>query len=151
MTDSSTLILKDVKVLFANFEDKGYGRSITIDATDKAVQDAITKWVETNKIGLIVKGRNANEATYDGKPKFTDYNGTIQYSFKLAKEDNPAFKSEVEGKSLKDVRYTAHINLVARAFNYDNNFGSGVSQVIDAISLVKAPEGIDKDKELELI
>lgn len=151
MTDSSTLILKDVKVLFANFEDKGYGRSITIDASDKAVQDAITKWVSDNKIGLIVKGRNANEATYDGKPKFTDYNGTIQYSFKLAKEDNPAFKTEIEGKTLKDVRYTAHINLVARAFYYDNNFGSGVSQVIDAICLVKAPEGIDKDKELELI
>ena len=151
MTDSSILILKDVKVLFANFEDKGYGRSITIDASDKAVQDAITKWVSDNKIGLIVKGRNANEATYDGKPKFTDYNGTIQYSFKLAKEDNPAFKTEIEGKGLKDVSYTAHINLVARAFSYDNNFGIGVSQVIDAIRLIKAPEGIDKDKELELI
>lgn len=151
MTDSNTLILKDVKVLFANFEDKGYGRSITIDASDKAVQDAITKWVTANKIGLIVKGHNANEATYTAKPKFTDYNGTIQYSFKLAKEDNPAFKSEVEGKTLKDVRYTARINLVARAFTYDNNFGSGVSSVIDAISLVKAPDGVDKDKELDLI
>ena len=34
------LVLKNVKVLFSQFVDDGMGRSITIDCTDEAVQNA---------------------------------------------------------------------------------------------------------------
>lgn len=145
------LILKNVKVLFSQFVDDGMGRSITIDCTDESVQNAIKEWYAANTIGLITKGRNSNESTYKPEPKIVDYEGTKQFTFKLNKNDDPAFKSDIEGAQLKDVRYTAVINLVARAFKFDNKFGQGISEAIDAIALVKKPEGVDKSAELELI
>lgn len=146
------LVLKDVPVLFSQFDkNDNYGRSITIDATDENVQTAIAEWVKSNKVGLITKGKSANESTYDGKPNFKDYNGTIQYTFKLNKNNDPAFKSECGDATIKDVRYTAHISLVAQAFKFDNQFGAGVSASIISIALTKKPTGTDGTAELDLI
>lgn len=149
---SNLLILKDVPVLFSNFDrDDEFGRSITIDATDKDVQSQIAEWVKTNKVGLITSGRNKNEDDYNAEPNFKEYNETIQYTIKLNKNNDPAFKSECGEATLKDVRYTARISLVAQAFKFDNKFGSGVSASIISIALTKKPEGTDGTAELELI
>ena len=147
------LVLKDVEVLFSQFnKDDEYGRSITIDVTDPAIRDQIDKWVADNKIGLITSGRNKNEDNFDGKPNYKEYNETIQYTLKLNKNHDPAFKSECgDDATLKDVRYTARINLVAQAFEFQNKFGAGVSSSVIAIALIKKPEGTDGTKELELI
>ena len=146
------LVLKDVPVLFSNFDkDDEFGRSITIDATDPGIRDEITNWVKRNKVGIITSGRNKNEDSYKGEPNFKEYNETIQYTLKLNKNNDPAFKSECGDATIKDVRYTARISLVAQAFKFDNKFGSGVSASIISIALTKKPEGTDGTAELELI
>lgn len=146
------LVLKDVPVLFSNFDkDDEFGRSITIDVTDPAIRDEITKWVRRNMVGLIISGRNKNEDNYKGEPNFKEYNDTVQYTLKLNKNNDPAFKSECGDATLKDVRYTARISLVAQAFKFDNKFGSGVSASIISLALTKKPEGTDGTAELELI
>ena len=40
------LVLKNVKVVFADLEDRGFGRNIVIDATDIETREAIAKWVK---------------------------------------------------------------------------------------------------------
>ena len=146
------LVLKDVPVLFSNFDkDDEFGRSITIDVTDPTVRDEIDRWVKRNNVGLITSGRNKNEDNYKAVPNFKEYNDTMQYTLKLNKNNDPAFKSECGDATLKDVRYTARISLVAQAFKFDNKFGSGVSASIISIALTKKPEGTDGTAELELI
>lgn len=77
MEDSKIIVLKGVNVIFSELKDKGYGRSITIDATDTEIQNAIKEWAKTNNI----KG---------GEVKFKEYTNekdgktTIQYAFKLS-------------------------------------------------------------------
>ena len=74
--NNKTIQLFDVKVIFADLEDRGFGRNIVIDATDKATQDAISIWVKDNNIN-------------GGVAKFKDYTTkdgieTKQYTFKLS-------------------------------------------------------------------
>ena len=146
------LVIKDVPVLFSNFDkDDEFGRSITIDATDQTVRDEITNWVKRNNVGLITSGRNKNESTYKPEPNFKEFNDTIQYTLKLNKNTDPAFKSECGEASLKDVRYTARISLVAQAFKFDNKFGSGISASVISVALTSKPQGTDGTAELELI
>lgn len=150
--EDNLLVIKDVPVLFSNFDkDDEFGRSITIDATDQSVRDAITEWVKKNNVGLITSGRNKNEDTYKPEPNFKEYNDTIQYTLKLNKNTNPAFKTECGDASLRDVRYTARISLVAQAFKFDNKFGSGISASVISVALTSKPQGTDGTAELELI
>lgn len=121
--DSTKLIvLKGVNIIFSELEDNGYGRSLTIDATDPAIQKEITAWVKTN--GLT-----------GGEPKFKEYAGkdkktTIQFTFKIS--DYTKFGGK-EGLGESDLGYGATINLQARAFNYKNKFGEGISASLDAV------------------
>ena len=74
MDDNKKAIqLFDVKVIFADLEDRGFGRNIVIDATDQATQDAISIWVKDTNIN-------------GGKAHFKDYTTkdgveTKQYTF----------------------------------------------------------------------
>ena len=124
--DSKELILKGVYVIFAELVDTGYGKSITIDATDADTQKAIEEWVSANSIN-------------GGKAKFKDYINkdgvtTKQYSFKISDYTDFKFKSaDVEDAGLG---YGAKINLVARAFEYNNKFGSGTSASLSAVYVI---------------
>lgn len=121
--ENKELVLKDVNVIFAELEDKGYGLSITIDATDAKIKNAITKWVKENGIN-------------GGEPKFKHYVGkdgveVDQYQMKISKYTDFRFASaEVEDAGLG---YGAKINLVARAFEYSNKFGTGISASLSAV------------------
>lgn len=122
--------LNNVKVIFANLKDDGYGKSITIDATDKEVQQKITEWVEANKIGK----------TEPGKPKFKEYqpeqgDKTIQYNFRI--NDYTKFMG-VGGLTEADLGYGAEVSLVAQSFQYDNKFGKGTSASLTAVLILKA-------------
>lgn len=152
MTNNSLLILKNVKVLFTQFnKDDQFGRSITIDASSEDVQRAINEWYKDNKVGLVTAGRNKNESDYESKPQYREYKGVKQFTFKINRNIDPAFKSSIEGAKLTDVRYTSVVSLVVRAFPYDNNFGKGVSHSVDAIALIKSADAPDASSELELI
>ena len=41
--NNRTLQLFDIKVIFADLEDRGFGRNIVIDATDENIQKAIKR------------------------------------------------------------------------------------------------------------
>jgi hypothetical protein len=122
--------LDDVKIIFANTKDEGFGRSLTIDVTDQAIQDKISEWVETNKIGKTTPGK-ANFKEY--KPDEGDK--VIQYSFKL--NDYTKFVG-VGGLTIDDLGYGAEVSLIAQAFQYDNKFGKGTSASLSAVLIEKA-------------
>ena len=119
---TKTIQLFDVKVIFADLEDRGFGRNIVIDATDQATQDAITMWVKDNNIN-------------GGKPHFKDYTtkegvATKQYTFKLSNYTQFGGDNNLDEKSLG---YGAIINLLASAYDYDNKFGKGTSASLRAV------------------
>lgn len=132
--DSTKIYLKNVKVIFANLVDEGFGRSITIDATQPEVATMIEEWVAKNNIG---KAPNA------GKAIFKTYEDTIQYSLKL--NDNTKFVYS-GGLSDKDLGYGSVVSLAANAFDYDNKFGKGTSSSLSAVIVHKGKaSGADDD------
>jgi hypothetical protein len=128
------ITLKNVEVVFANLEDEGFGKSITVNATDKTVKDAITKWVVDNKIG---KADNA------GKPNFKDYEGKLQYSFKI--NDYTIFGFN-EGLDKSNLGFGSTVSITAKSFSYDNKFGKGNSGALSAVFVEgRAKTGADED------
>lgn len=125
MDDPTKLKLKGVTVIFANLSDEGFGKSITIDATDKEVQEQITTWVKTNNIG---RGDNA------GKPNFKEYEGRSQFSFKI--NDYTRFAG-LNGLDEHKLGFGAKVSLIANAFEYDNKFGKGTSSSLSAAVIEK--------------
>jgi hypothetical protein len=134
--DKTKIILRGAEVVFANLTDDGFGRSITVNATESKIKDPITTWVKDNNIG---KGKNA------GVPNFKEYNEKQQYSFKL--NDSTRFAG-VDGLTKEDLGYGAVISLVANAFEYDNKFGKGVSGSLSAVFVEKrANTAADNDMQ----
>lgn len=121
MQDKKKLKLEHVKVIFSSIVDEGFGRSLTIDATDKDVKDAITKWVKENNIG---KGDKA------GVPNFKEYEGKEQYAIKIS--DYTQFAG-LNGLTKENLGFGSVVSLVAAAFDYDNKFGKGTSANLSAV------------------
>lgn len=128
--DVKLIVLKNVTVIFSELKDKGYGRSITIDATDPAIQKLINAWVKTNNIN----GGEAKYKEYVDKDK----NTTVQYTFKLSEYTKIGGRT-VEDKTYGEAElgYKAKINLQARAYNYKNKFGEGISSSLDGIFVLE--------------
>jgi hypothetical protein len=125
--------LKNVKVIFANVIDEGFGKSITIDATDKDIKAGIEQWVKENKIGK----------TNPGEANFKTYEETVQYSFRLNDKTKFVYRSGVPEGSLG---YGAEVSLAANAFEYNNKFGHAISASISAVIVEKAAKtGADDD------
>lgn len=119
------LTLKHVKVIFADLEDRGYGRSITIDVTDKDVKKQVEDWCEYTG----VNGGKANIKEYKNK----DGSVTLQYNFKLSKFTEIEYKAGIAER----LGFGAVINLTARAFEYDNKFGKGISASLATVFVVE--------------
>ena len=122
MENNKTLQLFDIKVIFADLEDRGFGRNIVIDATDEKVQKAIIDWVKENNI-------NGGEAKFKD---YTDKEGktTKQYTFKLSQYTE---FGGVDNLNEKAIGFGAVVNLLASAYEYDNKFGKGVSASLRAV------------------
>ena len=118
--DKSKLKLEHVNIVFANLEDEGFGRSLTIDVTDKEIQDKIAKWVKENNIGK----------TTPGAVKFKEYEGKSQYAFKIS--DYTQFAGK-DGLTKDNLGFGAKISLFAQSFAYDNKFGKAVSANLSAV------------------
>lgn len=116
------LVLKNVKVIFADLEDRGFGRNIVVDATDIDTREAIAAWVKANNIN-------------GGEAKFKDYTTkdgeeTKQYTFKLSNYTEFDGDNNLNEKSLG---YGAIVNLSAAAYDYNNKFGAGTSASLRAV------------------
>lgn len=119
---NKTIQLFDVKVIFADLEDRGFGRNIVIDATDPKIQTQIKAWTKENNIN-------------GGEAKFKDYTTkdgveTKQYTFKLSQYTEFGGKDNLDEKS---IGYGAIINLLASAYDYNNKFGKGTSASLRAV------------------
>lgn len=125
------LILKHVPIVFADTEDKkGFGKSITIDAGK--FKELIEAWVKENNIN----NGKANFKEYTNKEGVT----TLQYNFKLSEY------TEIDGKESCDLGYGAVVNLVASAYDYDNQFGKGTSASLRSIFVVEPRINSSMDK-----
>ncbi len=144
--EPSKIALQNLKVIFFNLEDEGFGFNVTVDVTDQAIQDKISEWCETNQIG---KENDANK----GKPKFKDYTNektgitTKQFSFKY--NDMTKFAG-LNGLKREDIGFGAVIDVVANAFTIDNKFGKGVGQSLSAV-LVKEPGKTGADSDMAFL
>lgn len=123
---SAELIIKNAKIVFAELEDKGFGKNIVIDVTDKELQDLITDFYKAEKIG-------------SGKPKFKDYTNkdgktTKQFTIKLSDY------TDIEGKDgldAKDLRFGAVVNILVRTYTWNNTFGEGISARAQSIFILE--------------
>ena len=122
MENNRTLQLFDIKVIFADLEDRGFGRNIVIDATDEKVQKEIKEWVKENNI-------NGGDAKFKD---YTDKEGktTKQYTFKLSQYTEFGGADNLNEKA---IGYGAIVNLLASAYDYDNKFGKGTSASLRAV------------------
>lgn len=136
---SERIRLNNVEVVFANIDDTGFGRSITISATDKETRDEITEWVKTNNIG---KGAKA------GVPNFKEYEGKQQYAFKI--NDYTRFAG-LNGLTVNNLGFGARVSLIAQAFEYNNKFGKGTSASLSAVVVEKAANSASDGDLAELL
>ena len=121
------LTIKHANIIFSELKDKGYGLSITIDATDPTIKTAIESWCAENGI----TGGKAKIKEYVAK----DGKKTLQYQFKISEYTRIQGKDEKWG--MNELGYGAVVNLTARAFEYDNKFGKGVSASLAGIFIVE--------------
>lgn len=138
------LILRDVKIIFANLTDEGFGTSLIIDATDAKVKKAITNWVAENKIGK----NNPGIANFK---EYTPEDGgetVVQFSFKI--NDNTKYKGADESITKENLGYGAVVDLAVTAFYYDNKFGKGVSQSVSAVR-IKTGAQSSGDADMEVL
>lgn len=127
MDNKEIIVIKNAKVIFADLEDKGYGRNITIEVTDE-IKKQIEDWVKANNIN----GGKANFKTYTNK---NTNETTTQYTFKFSKFTEIA--SNIDKDEGYGLRWGAVINLQARAFEYDNKFGKGISASLSGVYVVR--------------
>lgn len=125
--NTKELTLKHATVIFAELKDKGFGRNITIDATDPATKKAIEEWVKANNIN----GGEAKIKEYTNKEGKT----TLQYQFKLSEYTKIQGKDEKWG--VAELGWGAVVNLTARAYKYENKFGEGISASLAGIFIVE--------------
>lgn len=139
---NTKLKLKNVKVVFYNPEDEGFGTSITIDCTDKEVKKQIVDWVKENNIGKDNPGvANIKEYTPD------DGETTYQFAFKLNEYTKYA---GINGLSEKDLGYGAVIDLIAQAYTYNNKFTSGKDRVGQSASAIVVRSGATTGGDADL-
>ena len=119
------LKLKNVEVVFANLEDEGFGRSLTIKVTSEN-EKAINEFFRVNQIG--------NEKSRAiGEPNYKEYEGTKQLSIRL--NDNTRFAG-LNGLGLHDLGYGSRIDCIINAFEYNNKFTRGETYVGASLSAV---------------
>lgn len=145
MKDNS-LIIKNVKVLFVEVNDKDFGSNITIDVTDDSIRSQIESF-------YTERGLNPKFKEFTSKEGKT----TKQFSIKLAPFISVLDESgitydgldalEEVAKTIKLV-YGSEINLAIKIYEYNNKFGAGKSASVSAIRIVKGAEGKNIMNEL---
>lgn len=145
MEEQLKITLRGVSVVFANLIDDGFGKSITIDATDKDIRARIEDWVKVNNIG---KTPNAGKANFKEYTNEKTGETTLQYAFKM--NDYTKIVG-VNGLTPQNLGFGATVSLIAQAFDYDNKFGVGTSGSLSAVVVEKAARTSADDDLDELL
>lgn len=140
---NNKLKLKNVKVIFYNPEDEGFGTNITIDCTAPEVKKQIEDWVKENNIGKDTPGEAKIKEYTNEKTGET----TLQYSFKI--NDYTKYAG-LNGLSEKDLGYGAVVDLIATAYEYNNKFTAGKTKVGQSVSAVVVRSGATTGGDADL-
>lgn len=124
------LKLRNVEVVFANLEDEGLGRSLTIKVTDEN-EKAINDFFKVNQIGN-------EKSKVIGEPNYKEYEGTKQLGIRF--NDNTKFGG-LNGLDQLDLGFGARIDCVINAFEYNNKFTRGTTFVGVSLSAVAVLSG----------
>lgn len=140
---NTKLKLKNVKVVFFNPEDEGFGTSITIDCTAPEVKKQIEDWVKENNIGKDNPGvANIKEYTNENSGETT-----LQFAFKINEYTKYA---GINGLSKDDLGYGAVVDLIAQAYTYNNKFTSGKDRVGQSASAIVVRSGATTGGDADL-
>ena len=131
--DKTKIKLKDVRVIFWNPEDNGFGTSITIDCTNPEVEKQIVAWVKENNIGKDNPGvANIKE--------YTPEDGDTTKQFQFRTNDHTQIAG-INGLSEDNLGYGAVVDLIAAAFTYNNKFTGGQDRVGQSVSAIVVKQG----------
>ena len=119
------LKLKNVEVVFANLEDEGFGRSLTIKVTSDN-ETMINDFFKVNQIGN-------EKSKVIGEPNYKEYEGTKQLGIRF--NDNTKFAG-LNGLDKLDLGFGARIDCIVNAFEYNNKFTRGATYVGASLSAV---------------
>ena len=119
------LKLKNVEVVFANLEDEGFGRSLTIKVTSEN-ETMINEFFKVNQIGN-------EKSKVIGEPNYKEYEGTKQLGIRF--NDNTKFAG-LNGLDQLDLGFGARIDCIVNAFEYNNKFTRGATYVGASLSAV---------------
>lgn len=140
---NTKLKLKNVKVVFFNPEDEGFGTSITIDCTNEETKKQIVDWVKENNIGKETPG----EAKIKEYTNENTGETTLQYAFKV--NDYTKYAG-INGLTKDDLGYGAVIDLIAQAYTYNNKFTSGKDRVGQSASAIVVRSGATTGGDADL-
>ena len=124
------LKLKNVEVVFANLEDEGFGRSLTIKVTGDNEAE-INQFFKVNQIGN-------EKSKVIGEPNYKEYEGTKQLGIRF--NDNTRFAG-LNGLDQLDLGFGARIDCIINAFEYNNKFTRGATYVGASLSAVVVLSG----------
>ncbi len=119
------LKLKNVEIVFANLEDEGFGRSLTIKVTSENEAE-INQFFKVNQIGN-------EKSKVIGEPNYKEYEGTKQLGIRF--NDNTRFAG-LNGLDKLDLGFGARIDCIINAFEYNNKFTRGATYVGASLSAV---------------
>lgn len=112
---------------------------LAINVYDPEVKEAVTEWVRLDNLGK----------DEPGVAKFSGSGDSLAYRFKLTS------KTEVIDRDGTDAREKlddgAVITMVATAYAYNNNYGSGVGQKLLAVLVHEAGENASKKAAARLL
>lgn len=124
------LKLKNVEVVFANLEDEGFGRSLTIKVTSENEAE-INQFFKVNQVGN-------EKSKVIGEPNYKEYEGTKQLGIRF--NDNTKFAG-LNGLDQLDLGFGARIDCFINAFEYNNKFTRGATYVGASLSAVVVLSG----------
>lgn len=112
---------------------------LAINVHEPEVEDAVTEWVKLNNLGK----------DEPGVAKFSGSGDTLAYRFKLTSKTQVIDRDGTDAR--KDLDDGAVITMIATAYAYNNNYGSGVGQKLLAVVVHEPGESANKKAASRLL
>lgn len=112
---------------------------LAINVHEPEVKEAVTEWVQLNNLGK----------DEPGVVKFAGSGDTLAYRFKLTNKTQVIDRDGTDAR--KDLDDGAVITMIATAYAYNNNYGSGVGQKLLAVVVHKPGENANKKAAARLL
>lgn len=112
---------------------------LAINVHEPEVKEAVTEWVKLNNLGK----------DEPGVAKFSGSEDSLAYRFKLT--NKTAVIDQNGNDARKGLDDGAVITMIATAYTYNNNYGSGIGQKLLAVVVHKPGESANKKAAARLL